>query len=134
MCRRSAASHGLDVAEFDIVTPEMLRTVQALRPRAIVDLTDYVTSLVPLALMSMGAVFVGRTTFKNRYEVLDGYNCLLVEPTLDDQVDRTVEDAFGDQAVFESIRRNGHLSAQHLTDIATERMLGALDDMVTAAY
>jgi GT2 family glycosyltransferase len=109
--RKVAVLH-LDDAEPDAAA---LAGLRAFRPCVVVAPGRYDTSLTPLALMGLGAAFVGRIDDKTRFEVLDGYNSLLVADESD--IRRAVGDILDDDAVWRELSGNGRLTAERLHEL-----------------
>jgi hypothetical protein len=103
-----------------------LETIAGLGPRAIVTSAEWPNSLAPLALMSTGGVLVGRANEKTRYEVLDGYNALLIDPSDTSRLGQTLADLLSDEQMWSELRGNGLASAQKAYAACTPALVAAL--------
>ena len=131
----AAARHSAPVRHFDETEPTgaTLAEINALAPRVVVALAEYDTSLTPLALMGVGAAFVGRLNDKTRYEVLDGYNSLLVDPASAPAIRTAIDDLFGDDRVWRDLGANGRGTAERLHDLNAREMSRILATIADSA-
>lgn len=102
------------------------------RPRAVVDLREHQSSLVPFALMSVGAVYLARSDPRLAHEVLDGYNALLHASGDVHQLASSLTDALTDPVVHDELRSNGHASASRAAIAAAHGVVDALLDFSRA--
>ncbi|WP_309617880.1 glycosyltransferase family 2 protein [Salinibacterium sp.] len=125
---------GASVTHFreSFLTPEHVSEIAALAPRAIISFNKYEHSLEPLALMSLGAVYMGVTNEKIRYEVLDGYNALLFSDNA--RLAQSLDDVLSDDSVFSELSANGHHSAALLHEANARQVHRALVDIAERAY
>jgi len=122
----AGAVRAMRTIHFDAGTaPE---DVAAVRPRAVVNFAEQQSSLLPFALMSVGAVYLAPTDGRLSHEVLDGYNALLFARGDLEQLRRSLDDALGDDAVWSELRRNGHASATRAAEAASRGVVDALLD------
>jgi GT2 family glycosyltransferase len=112
------------VLHVDDVEPSAatLGEIAASSPRVVIALAEYDSSLTPLALMAMGAAYVGRLNDKTRYEVLDGYNSLLVDPSSTTAVSTAIGDLFDDDRVWRDLAANGRATAERLHALNAREM------------
>jgi GT2 family glycosyltransferase len=103
------SAHHFDESEPDAALVERMR---AALPRVVVSWQEYQHSLAPLALMATGAAFVGRHNDRTKYEVLDGYNALLVAPGSLSATMAAVNDVMNDEDVWKQLTDNGRASAE----------------------
>lgn len=121
-----AAARGMRTIHFDAGTaPE---DVAAVQPRAVVNLAEQQSSLLPFALMSLGGVYLAPVDGRLSHEVLDGYNALLFTRGDLDQLRRSLDDALVDDAVWRELRQNGHASASRAAEAARRGFADALLD------
>lgn len=116
------------------LTRSELDTVASARPRAVVAFADYDHSLEPLALMSLGAAYLGVTNDRVRYEVLDGYNALLFDRGDMDRMAQSLEDVFADDIVYSELRANGHHFATVVHGANATHVHRMLADVAERAY
>lgn len=102
--------------------------------RVVVSFADYDHSLEPLALMSVGAAYLGVTNERIRYEVLDGYNALLFNRGDAARMAQSLEDALTDDIVYSELRANGHHSATLLHGTSAAHVHRVLADIAERAY
>jgi glycosyltransferase involved in cell wall biosynthesis len=102
------------------------------RPRAVVHFAEQQSSLLPFALMSVGAVYLAPVDGRLSHEVLDGYNALLFSPGDHAQLRNSLRDVLTDDAVWDEIRRNGHASAARAAEAATRGFADAVLDFSQA--
>ncbi|WP_194409124.1 glycosyltransferase family 2 protein [Microbacterium cremeum] len=98
------------------------------RPRAVVLFAEQQSSLLPFALMSLGAVFLAPIDGRLAHEVLDGYNSLLFARGDENQLRSSLTAALTDDDVWREIRENGHASARRAAAAALRGVLDALVD------
>jgi hypothetical protein len=112
------------VLHVDDVEPSAatLGEIAASSPRVVIALAEYDSSLTPLALMAMGAAYVGRLNDKTRYEVLDGYNSLLVDPSSTTAVSTAIGDLFDDDRVWRDLAANGRATTERLHALNAREM------------
>lgn len=94
------------------VSLDDLGAVDAAQPKVIVSSARDENSLIALRLMSTGAAFVARISDRLRYEVMDGYNALLVDGP--DAVSLALESVLGDAAVRDELGANGRATAERV--------------------
>jgi GT2 family glycosyltransferase len=130
-----AAGVGVSATHFDSVevTAELVSEMIATKPRVVVALDEFDTSLIPLSLMGLGAVFVGRHNDKTRYEVLDGYNVMLVNPTVLDEVRQAVACSISDETVWRELSGNGRRTAERIYGLNAIEMSRTLVDIARNA-
>ncbi|MEL4319010.1 glycosyltransferase family 2 protein [Leifsonia sp. YIM 134122] len=96
---------------------EALAELRLVGARAIVSLGEPVNSLVPIALMSLGAAYIGRQDERTGYEVLDGYNALLL-PADGSGLEDALRSVLTIDAVHVELRENGHATAVHYAELS----------------
>ncbi|MBN9223178.1 MAG: hypothetical protein ABS63_01360 [Microbacterium sp. SCN 70-27] len=101
--------------------------IAAGHPRVVVALTDDQNSLVPYALMSMGAVYVAPAESRHSHEVLDGYNALLFRRDDPDGMVSSVHDALTRDEVWSEIRENAHAWVSRAAEAAPTEIARAID-------
>ncbi|MFT4135078.1 glycosyltransferase family 2 protein [Microbacterium sp.] len=114
---------------------ERFETIDAVAdraPRAVVLFDEQQSSLLPFALMSIGAVYLAPVDARLSHEVLDGYNALLFAPGDRGRLSRSLTDALTDDAVWAELRGNGHASAARAADAAGAAFAAALADFSAA--
>jgi hypothetical protein len=116
------------------LSPEEIAQLAGLTPRVIVSFGDYEHSLEPLALMSLGAAFLGLTNEKTKYEILDGYNALLFDRSDLRRLAQFIDDVLSDDAVYQELRSNGHRSASVAHESNARQVHRALLDIAGRAY
>ena len=107
--------------------PATLAALAELRrasPRAVVSFVEAYNSLVPLALMSIGAAYLSQPNPRTTYEVLDGYNALLFADV--DALARLLADVLDDDAVHAELAGNGFESAHRTASAAPHETARAL--------
>lgn len=116
------------VKHFDTSDPTegVLAEIAESLPRAIVATEDYQNSLALLSLMSTGAAVIARHNEKLRYEILDGYNVLLIEPGSCTDLVRALTDIMTDDAIKQELGNNGRAAAERLLKANTADMSRAL--------
>jgi len=109
----AALDLGATAHHFDETEPNaaLLARILAHDPRVVVAAALYESSLAPLAIMGLGAVLVGAQSELTKYEVLDGYNALLVDTSSTAAVLTAVNDVMTDDAVATELAANGYSSA-----------------------
>jgi len=110
-----------------------VEAVAAQRPRVVVDFPQSQSSLVPYALMSLGAVYLAPAEARVSHEVLDGYNALTFAAGDLDAMSRSLADALERDEVWRELRANGHDSAARAAAVAGReflRALGSFSDIV----
>lgn len=130
-----AKEHALQVihcTEADL-SDTKIAALRAERPRAVVSFLQSSNSLAGLALMSIGAGYVGYMNDKTRYEVLDGYNALLVNPGDDAAMLRSLQDVVTDDQVWQELRRNGHETAARYASNNAVQFVGAIEAIARTA-
>ncbi|RDV45524.1 hypothetical protein DOE76_06750 [Leifsonia sp. ku-ls] len=106
----------------DADAADLLEQVRELRPAAVLTLDEYPNSLVPLALMAAGAAYIGTPNPRTSWEVLDGYNALLVDRHSDEAIGRALDDVLGDAEVRAELARNGRRSAVRAAQLAAAEL------------
>lgn len=131
-----AARHATTTEHLSLapLAREDLKGVASARPRVVVSFVDHDHSMEPLALMSLGAAYMGLTNERTRYEVLDGYNALLFGRGESDSMAQSLEDALTDDAVYSELRVNGHHSATVLHDANATHVHRTFADLAARAY
>ncbi len=123
-----AARGGVPVTPMaEVVTAEALRLVAEYSPRAVVDLSERQSSLVPFALMSLGAAYIAPAGAQLSHDVLDGYNALTFAPGDLDALARAVGDVIERDEVWAELRANGHDSAVRAASVAGREFVRALE-------
>lgn len=110
----------------DADAADLPERVRELRPAAVIALEEFPNSLTPLALMGTGAAYIGTPNPRTSWEVLDGYNALLVDPGSDEAIARALEDVLGDPEVRAELTRNGRRSAVRAAELAAAELPGVL--------
>ena len=123
---RIAVGAGARVEHRDCepTTGEELAALRDAGPRAVVSFVEADNSLVPLALMSTGAVLIARPNPRTTFEVLDGYNALLFTDL--DGLSRSLFDVLDDDAVHAEVSANGLESARRHASAAPHEVARAL--------
>lgn len=123
---RIAAGAGARVEHRDSepATGDELAALRDAGPRAVVSFVEADNSLVPLALMSTGAVLIARPNPRTTFEVLDGYNALLFTDL--DGLSRSLFDVLDDDAVHAEVSANGLESARRHASAAPHEVARAL--------
>ncbi|MCU1542576.1 MAG: hypothetical protein JWM50_441 [Microbacteriaceae bacterium] len=130
-----AAEKAIPVLHVDEVEPSAatLAEVAAFAPRIIVALAEYDTSLTPLALMGMGAAYVGRVNDKTKYEALDGYNSLLLGAASAAGVRKALGDILDDDTVWRDLSANGRATAERMHDLNGREMSRVIANIADVA-
>ncbi len=115
------------VAHDDVVADPS--RIAALRPAVVVSLEEHTHSAVPLLLMGLGGAYVGTPNPRTTWEVLDGYNALLVDPHSDEALGRALDDLLGDEANRAELAANGRRSGERAAALASSELLGALQSI-----
>ena len=102
----------------DVDAPADLEAIVRRRPRAVIDLVSRANSLVPLALMSCGAVYLSPSDPVLGHQVMDGYNALRFDPLAPEGMTRSLIDAVSRDSVWSELRRNGHATAERMAALA----------------
>jgi GT2 family glycosyltransferase len=131
----AAAELAVEVRHFDETEPSAatIAEINALSPRVVVALAEYDTSLTPLALMGLGAAYVGRLNDKTRYEVLDGYNALLIDPSSAPTIPRALGDLFHDDLAWRELGANGRDTAERMHGLNAGEMSRLLATIAAVA-
>jgi GT2 family glycosyltransferase len=127
--RAVAEAHDLTlVVEDGDISRAAIERLSAVRPLAVVALTPYENSLEPLSLMALGGAFVGLINDKTKFEVLDGYNALLVgaDGAESGALRKALEDIATMESVATELRDNGHRTAERFARMAGSELLAAL--------
>ncbi len=103
------------------------------RPTAVISNEEYANSAAPLALMGLGAAYVGRPNPRTAWEVLDGYNALVVDTASDEAVARALRDIVEDPRVREELASNGWASGEHHHRQAAADLADALSSIARRA-
>lgn len=132
--KKSAKIHGLATifTETKEIDSEKLAELYELSPRAVVLLSQQPNSLLPLTLMSLGGGFISVINDKTRYEVLDGYNALLIEPGDVISIDKPLEDILDDN-VWKQLRENGFNTAQRYALSNAQQMKSTIESIARTA-
>lgn len=132
--KKSAKIHGLATifTETKEIDSEKLAELYKLSPRAVVLLSQQPNSLLPLTLMSLGGGFISVINDKTRYEVLDGYNALLIEPGDVASIDKPLEDILDDN-VWKQLRENGFNTAQRYALSNAQQMKSTIESIARTA-
>jgi GT2 family glycosyltransferase len=127
--RHCAESLGLIllIEDGDLAYADIER-LSEVRPLAVIALSAYENSLEPLSLMALGGAFVGLLNDKTKFEVLDGYNALLVggDAVESGALGKVIEDIATIDSVASELRINGHSTAERFARIAGSELLSAL--------
>jgi glycosyltransferase involved in cell wall biosynthesis len=107
----------------------VLDELAALRPSIVVSFEEYPNSAAPLALMDLGAVLVGRPNPRTAWEVLDGFNALLVETGSHDAVTRALRDLVEDAEVRVELGTNGRESARFHHSVNADEFVAQLESI-----
>jgi len=118
----------VEVLETRTVDDAVVERLRELRPRVLVCLTAFATSLEPLVLMSLGAAFVGVPNDKTAFEVMDGFNALLVAPDDTATLIERVRGLLEDEAAYAGLRQNGVTTAADRARAGVVAVSLALDD------
>lgn len=132
--KKLAETHGLTTTfvETKEIDSKKLVELQSICPRAVVLLSQQSNSLLPLSLMSLGGAFISVINDKTRYEVLDGYNALLVEPGNAESIDKPLGDIL-DDAVWKQLRENGFATAQRYASMNAQQMKSTIESIARTA-
>lgn len=95
-------------------------------PRVIVSAEEFLSPVVPYALMASGAVLISPTNAHLGHDVLDGYNALLHEPGDVAALERSIVDAIEHDDVWLELRSNGHASAARAASAAVDEFDAAI--------
>jgi GT2 family glycosyltransferase len=109
-----AREWGVSAYHFDASEPDaaLLSSIREADPRVVVTWHEYQHSLDALVLMASGAVLVGPHNERTKYEVLDGYNALLVAPGSIGATRTAVKDVMSDRDVWQQLTDNGRASGE----------------------
>lgn len=118
--------HGYSAVHLGVI--DDVENVAGRRPRAVVDFAEQQSSLLPFALMSVGAVYLAPVDGRLSHDVLDGYNALLFERDNQDQLSRSLSDALSIDEVWSELRANGHASVARAAENARRTVRDALLD------
>lgn len=110
----------------DVDSQTDLDMVVGRRPRVIIDFVARGNSLVPLALMSCGAVYIAPHEPVLGHQVMDGYNALRFDPHNLETLDRLLVDALSVDGVWSEVRANGHATARRAAELAPREFGRAL--------
>ncbi|MDN4598397.1 glycosyltransferase [Leifsonia virtsii] len=110
----------------DAQAADLSERVRELRPSVVVTFEEFPNSLVPLSLMATGAAYVGRPNPRTSWEVLDGYNALLVDPADGAALGRALDDLLGDDDVRSELAANGRRSAERAAALTGEELAASL--------
>lgn len=130
-----ARDHNVKCEFFDdlrLSTEEMSKLTSA-RPKIVISFAEYRTSMVPLVLMSVGAAYIGVVSDQTKYEVLDGYNMLAVQPGALETVTRSLTDVLVDDDVRRSLAQNGRRTAEALFNRNTDDITSAFHAIARTA-
>jgi len=100
--------------------------LHGLRPAVVLALAEFENSLVPLTLMSVGAAYVGVANPRTSWEVLDGYNAIVMDHASDESIDRVLVDLLSDEDARSQLAENGRRSATRAADLAHSELAGVL--------
>jgi len=114
-------------------TKEILAQLVKSRPRVIVATASYENSLPLLSLMATGAAIVARHDEKLRYEILDGFNALLVADDSSSELLRAVTDIMTDDLIWKELGDNGRATAERLLWLNTNEMSRSLSAIAANA-
>jgi hypothetical protein len=119
-----AAERELRVLHVEEIEPAAatLAEISAFAPRVVVALAEYDSSLTPLALMGVGAAYVGRINDKTKFEVLDGYNSLLLGAASESGIRKALDDILDDDSVWRELSANGRDTAERIHDLNGREM------------
>lgn len=117
------------VEHFNRLDEGELERLAAARPSVVVSFAEHPSSLAPLAMMSLGAAYVGRPNPRTSWEVLDGYNAILIDPTSRSALGRALDDLMGDEGVRAELAANALDSARRFAGINADEMLSALQSI-----
>jgi len=130
---REVLSRSGRTEHFDPLDPAVLQRLAASSPSVVVSFEEHANSLAPLAMMALGAAYVGRPNPRTAWEVLDGYNALLVDPSSADGVGRALEDLMGDEDVRVELAANGRDTAERFAGVNAVEMMSALNSIARIA-
>lgn len=116
-----------------VPSPSELELLAQTKPVGVVALSAYPNALVPLALMATGAALIAIVNDKTRYEVLDGYNSLLVSGSDRNQLKGAIEDITNDPQVAKELSDNGFKTATRFADANGPKMLSLLKSIAITA-
>lgn len=115
--REARVEHLADAEAADIA-----ERVAALNPAVVIALGEFPNSLLPLSLMACGGAYIGTPNPRTSWEVLDGYNALLVDRGADEAIGRALDDLLDDVAVRRELAMNGRRSAERAAALAAEEL------------
>lgn len=130
-----ATKHEVAVHHIDTASPtkDVLQRILSLKPRCIVATGKYENSLAPLRLMSTGAAVIARRNEQLRYEILDGYNTLVVTEDSASDIHRALTDIMTDDDVWRELGANGLSTARRLLELNTAEASRAFNEIATNA-
>lgn len=118
--------------ETKSIDDKKIAELREIRPRVVALMSQQSNSLLPLALMSLGGAFISIINDKTRYEVLDGYNALLVNPGDVAAVSKALEDAM-DNEVWSQLRQNGYDTAYRFAVSNVQQISSAVESIARTA-
>lgn len=132
--KKLAKTHGLTATfvETKEIDSKRLAELRKLRPRAVALLSQQSNSLLPLALMSLGGGFISVINDTTRYEVLDGYNALLIEPSDITSIAKPLGDILDDE-VWKQLRENGFNTAHRYASSNAQQMKSTIESIARTA-
>lgn len=122
----------VEFLETKSIDSERVEKLRKKNPRAIVVLSIQANSLLSLSLMSIGGAYIGVVNDKTRYEVMDGYNALLINPDDMAALDKSLGDIADDQ-VWSDLRNNGHASAHRFASMNSQQMQNVIESIARTA-
>lgn len=114
------------------IDSEHIEMLRKRNPRAVIVLSIQANSLLPLSLMSIGGAYIGVVNDITRYEVMDGYNALLINPDDMAALDKSLGDIADDQ-VWNELRNNGHASAYRFATTSSQQMQSTIESIARTA-
>lgn len=125
-----STAHYVETSSVDRREIEHLRSLD---PRAVVMMSESQNSLLGLAMMSIGGGLVGLTNDKTRYEILDGYNALLVAPGDMSAIEKSLSDILTDDTVWRELRDNGYETALRFSKLNGKQIASTLETIARTA-
>lgn len=130
---RAAAAAGVEATHIrGPVGLAEIDAVDAARPAVIVYAGRDEHPLVPLRLMSTGAAMAGRPSDRLRYEIMDGYNALLVDDV--DALAGALDSLLNDATARAELGENGRMTAERVHTQAARAMSRAVEATADSAY
>lgn len=130
-----AADTGCPAVHLEATDPsaDIRERLVDVRPRVIVAMHEYDTSFPLLTLQALGVALVARADERIRYEIMDGFNALLVRDGNLTDLRRAVTDILDDAHVWRELRDNGLQTSARMADLYPKRLSRAFHDLADTA-